>query len=409
MAISLTHTTVVVVPDDGASPVGSDEWNAEHSLTLAEGRLLGRLGPGDGQVQEVLIESITADLDTAVAALDDAKVNRVGDTMTGGLNISSGNLDVSTGNATIMGLMSAVTGQINGNLNVGGNIGVTNDLNVGNAVTANGEIRGVTKVAVNAFNASNNPAFALQSESGTNAGGLYWDRVANEVRVTHSGGGLISVGAAAITLASATTVQSALTVAQTITANNQISGITKIAVNAVDAAENPAFALQNQVGVLAGGLYWQRIGNEIVMSHQGGTLWRIGLWGVASNHADAYKPGGGPWTDTSDVRTKNILGAYDHGLTELLQVSPVRYTYKNNHSAGEGPTSKGLPTDQEFVGVIAQDIETVMPETVKQTSGTIDGQPVTDLRIYDSNAVIYALLNAVKELAARVQALEAAR
>jgi hypothetical protein len=35
MAISVTHDTVVVVADDGTSPVGSDEWNAAHTVTGA--------------------------------------------------------------------------------------------------------------------------------------------------------------------------------------------------------------------------------------------------------------------------------------------------------------------------------------------------------------------------------------
>lgn len=33
MALSVTHSTVVVVPDDGSSPVGSDEWNATHTIS----------------------------------------------------------------------------------------------------------------------------------------------------------------------------------------------------------------------------------------------------------------------------------------------------------------------------------------------------------------------------------------
>src|SRR5262252_3556074 len=31
--MSITHSTVVVVADDGTSPVGSDEWNAAHTVT----------------------------------------------------------------------------------------------------------------------------------------------------------------------------------------------------------------------------------------------------------------------------------------------------------------------------------------------------------------------------------------
>jgi hypothetical protein len=32
MALSVTHSTVVVVADDGTSPVGTDEWNAGHTI-----------------------------------------------------------------------------------------------------------------------------------------------------------------------------------------------------------------------------------------------------------------------------------------------------------------------------------------------------------------------------------------
>jgi hypothetical protein len=41
MALSITHSTVVVVADDGTSPVGSDEWNDDHAIT-------GTVGPDVG-------------------------------------------------------------------------------------------------------------------------------------------------------------------------------------------------------------------------------------------------------------------------------------------------------------------------------------------------------------------------
>ena len=53
MAISLKHNKVVTTPDDGTSEVGSDEWNAEHTLTCATSRLLGRSSAGTGAVEEL--------------------------------------------------------------------------------------------------------------------------------------------------------------------------------------------------------------------------------------------------------------------------------------------------------------------------------------------------------------------
>ena len=68
-----------------------------------------------------------------------------------------------------------------------------------------------------------------------------------------------------------------------------------------------------------------------------------------------------------------------------------------------------LQTDvKEFVGVIAQDVEAAFPRMVTQKDGFIDGAAVTDLRDIDTTPLIYALVNAVKELAARLEALEAA-
>src|SRR5215468_7554925 len=59
MTVSLKHSTVVLVPDDGTSPVGSDEWNAEHSLTLAADRVLGRLATS-GAAQELASTDMSA-------------------------------------------------------------------------------------------------------------------------------------------------------------------------------------------------------------------------------------------------------------------------------------------------------------------------------------------------------------
>jgi hypothetical protein len=52
MTISLKHSTTVAVPDNPAYPVGSSEYNAEHVLTLAADRVIGRLGSA-GAAQEL--------------------------------------------------------------------------------------------------------------------------------------------------------------------------------------------------------------------------------------------------------------------------------------------------------------------------------------------------------------------
>jgi len=134
----------------------------------------------------------------------------------------------------------------------------------------------------------------------------------------------------------------------------------------------------------------------------------------------AIQPGGGMWTDSSDARIKNVLGNYDHGLAEILQLNPVRYTFKGNDSQFPTPepqeegdtrlpqqTPHGAVVGKEFIGIVAQDVEGVLPETITLREAYIDNQKVTDLREFNGSALTYALINAVKELSAANDALVA--
>jgi Chaperone of endosialidase len=128
----------------------------------------------------------------------------------------------------------------------------------------------------------------------------------------------------------------------------------------------------------------------------------------------AYKPGGGSWTAPSDARIKQVLGDYKQGLAEVCKLSPVRYLFKGNYYKQPPAGSEKTPHQNfaeaktEFVGLIAQQAEIPMPEMVTTEAGYIDGKPVADLRVLDTTALIFALVNACKELAARIEALEQA-
>src|SRR5215204_695946 len=125
----------------------------------------------------------------------------------------------------------------------------------------------------------------------------------------------------------------------------------------------------------------------------------------------AQKPGGGLWSDASDSRIKTVSADYTKGLTAIQTLRPVKYTYKGNDTKRVGFPSdhaKVAADGQEFIGLIAQEAEAAMPEMVTQTTAYVDGTQVTDLRVMDTAPLIYALINAVKELSARVAALEGA-
>ncbi len=162
-----------------------------------------------------------------------------------------------------------------------------------------------------------------------------------------------------------------------------------------------------------------------------GSLLQLASTGIMSINSNAQKPGGGTWVDSSDARIKNITGDYKSGLDEILKLKPRTFTYKGNDTS-QPPTSapvgleaegdKTAPTvpyvnsphaaaakaGQEFIGLIAQEAQTVMPEMITEEAGYIDGVQVDDLLRLDPNALVYALINAVQTLTARIEALEAA-
>lgn len=113
----------------------------------------------------------------------------------------------------------------------------------------------------------------------------------------------------------------------------------------------------------------------------------------------AAKPGGGSWSAYSDSRVKENVKPYTKGLTELLLVNPVNYEY--NGLAG---TIKGV----EYTGVIAQEIKDIFPETVNTYKAKLNEEDKEETELYDFNstALTFALINAIKELNERIKTLE---
>jgi hypothetical protein len=170
----------------------------------------------------------------------------------------------------------------------------------------------------------------------------------------------------------------------------------------------PTFACCNSGGTSTGGMA-QVGGNLTLYVTSGGATITLGTSNnMVFSGATASKPGGGAWGDSSDARIKDVLGDYAAGLAEITALRPVRYRYKGNDAASkEAVSPHALVLDRDFVGLVAQEAETVMPELVTQGDGFVDGAAVNDLRSLDATALTFALVNAVRELAASVAALEA--
>jgi trimeric autotransporter adhesin len=100
----------------------------------------------------------------------------------------------------------------------------------------------------------------------------------------------------------------------------------------------------------------------------------------------------------SDRRLKKDISTFADGLAVLEKIRPVWFKYN-----GEA----GMPTDKQYVGVIAQEMQKIAPYTVGQfTYQDTTGQQ-TQYLDYDANALTYILVNAVKEQQKQIQEKDA--
>lgn len=108
----------------------------------------------------------------------------------------------------------------------------------------------------------------------------------------------------------------------------------------------------------------------------------------------AAKTGGGTWLAISDRRLKTAIRPFTDGLNVLAKINPVWYQYN-----GLG----GMPKDgKDYVGIIAQEMREIAPYTI----GTFKDKTDTEYLNYDSNAVLYILINSVQEQQAVIEELK---
>jgi len=119
--------------------------------------------------------------------------------------------------------------------------------------------------------------------------------------------------------------------------------------------------------------------------------------GIAIATTEAVKGVAGPWIGGSDARIKQNIVPYSRGLAAVLQLNPVEYSFI---------PETGLDSTRRHVGIIGQDVQPIMPEMITASSTKIGSLMFNDLLIYNPNALLYALVNAVQELATLVQELK---
>jgi hypothetical protein len=114
----------------------------------------------------------------------------------------------------------------------------------------------------------------------------------------------------------------------------------------------------------------------------------------------AAKPNGGSWTNPVSSRAfKDIHDDFTDGLTVLKKLQPVRFHYN-----GMG----GMPTDQEFIGLVAEDVEDAAPYMLRKSRLRVhaDDADETDVLGMNDGDLRFILRNAIVELDKRLAALE---
>jgi predicted RecA/RadA family phage recombinase len=136
------------------------------------------------------------------------------------------------------------------------------------------------------------------------------------------------------------------------------------------------------------------------MSIMGGN---VGIGMTAPTHQlqlstdSAAKPSTNTWTIVSDMRVKRDIRPYQDGLEIIRQINPVWYKY-----SGLGGF---IADDKDHIGIIGQDIADVAPYTVGTFRAKLNpnDQEETELLNFNSHALTFALINAVKKLDQRIE------
>ena len=180
---------------------------------------------------------------------------------------------------------------------------------------------------------------------------------------------------------------------QNITDGNYNTAVGRNAgINVIGASSSNVF-----IGYNAGPSTATTISNQLYIDNASGTPLifgdfstnRVGINRIATTYnlevqGTAGKTDGTTtWAVISDERLKDIDGKLEYGLDEILKLNTVRFHYKENNPVG-------MDSEAPQMGVIAQDIMTVMPEAVSMRP---DGY-------YDLNVdpIHWASINAIQEL-----------
>jgi hypothetical protein len=104
------------------------------------------------------------------------------------------------------------------------------------------------------------------------------------------------------------------------------------------------------------------------------------------------------WSTTSDRRIKKNIVDNTIGLDKINQIQVRNFEYRTPEEITEVPSGSAIDKKGIQLGVIAQEIEQILPDVVKEES--------TGVKSVNPDNITWYLVNAVKELSAKVDTLQ---
>lgn len=337
----------------GNTALNSTDGTANYNIAIGDAALTA-LTTGDNNVAVgyiALQDATTASENTAIG------VAALGDATTGGNNVAVGRSamrvnttgvsNVAVGADALDANTTASNNTAVGSSSLGANTTGTNNVAMGvSALTSN--TTGSTNTALGrsalafATTASNNTAVGHKALNGTTEGG-------NNTAVGYQAGDVITTGV-----------------------RNTILGRTSDP-SAADASE------QVVIGYSLTGK-----GDETAF---------IGGTNGAYNEKNVTT-----WETTSDQRIKKNIVDNDDGLSVLSQIQVRNFEYRTPDEITDLPSHAAVKQDGTQIGVIAQEIQRVLPECVSENS--------TGVLSVNTDPLVWYLINAVKELNAEIEQLK---
>jgi len=103
----------------------------------------------------------------------------------------------------------------------------------------------------------------------------------------------------------------------------------------------------------------------------------------------------GTWSAISDASLKENVVDYTSGLAQVIQLRPVTFGWG---AEVNGPSQNW--------GLIAQEVEPVMPELVGETSAIREGEEPVTIKTVDYGRIIFSVINALREISQRLDSIE---